>query len=502
MNLAAAVTLMVAASVALVRWLRVAQREHYLPVTVLRFVGRWWLLSPNPVLGLLGLAGGLASVVLQSVVGAFLVSVIGVLAPVRLGVRGRTSPLAWTPRLRRVAAVAAVPVLGGGLWSVLAESSGAAAVSVIGVPIWVVMSLAIMGPIERRMGERWVREAGEKLEHSEVRVVAITGSFGKTTTKNYVAHLLGSHGGVVISPASFNNRLGLARAINEHLGPDTDIFVAEMGTYGVGEIRDLCTWIAPDIAVITALGPVHLERMGSEERIAAAKAEILERAPVGVINIDHPILAALAASERSRRKIVTVSTRDPEAYVFVNDAKGEVSVSGDTIGVFRPQSALGSNVGCAVAVAVALGLDLGEIGSRLDDLPAVPHRRAVGQSEKGFWIIDDTFNANPAGAEAALALMSQIAEGRKVVVTPGMVELGRLQLSLNQSLGRRIGETASDLVIVGRTNRRALRAGAAEAGLHSVIVAGSRDQAVSWVRSRLGPGDVVLYENDLPDHYP
>ncbi len=125
-----------------------------------------------------------------------------------------------------------------------------------------------------------VARATARLARVAPTVVAITGSFGKTSTKGYVAHLVGGARAVVASPASFNNRAGLARAVNEHLADGTEVFVAEMGTYGRGEIAELCSWICPDVAVITAVGPVHLERFRSEDRILEAKAEILEGRPV------------------------------------------------------------------------------------------------------------------------------------------------------------------------------------------------------------------------------
>ena len=114
-------------------------------------------------------------------------------------------------------------------------------------------------------------------------MVAITGSYGKTTTKQYTAHLLSGSFRVVASPASFNNRMGLARAINEQLAPGTEVFIAEMGTYGRGEIAELCTWIRPEVSAIVAIGPVHLERFKTEERIVSAKSEILDGAKVGVL---------------------------------------------------------------------------------------------------------------------------------------------------------------------------------------------------------------------------
>ena len=125
-------------------------------------------------------------------------------------------------------------------------------------------------------------------------VVGITGSYGKTSTKWYVRDLVSGTRRVVASPASFNNRLGLARAINETLTDDAEVFVAEMGAYQPGEIADTCSWIPPSIAVLTAIGPVHLQRFKSEERIVEAKSEIFEHAEVAIINVDHPALADLA----------------------------------------------------------------------------------------------------------------------------------------------------------------------------------------------------------------
>jgi UDP-N-acetylmuramoyl-tripeptide--D-alanyl-D-alanine ligase len=329
--------------------------------------------------------------------------------------------------------------------------------------------------------------------------VAITGSYGKTTTKGYVHHLLSGRVSAVTTPASFNNRMGLARAINEHLIPGVAVFVAEMGTYGKGEIAELCEFVPPDVAVITSIGPVHLERFGSEEAIVEAKREILAKADVAVINIDHPLLARLADQEDGRLKVIRVSGLDVAADVSV--VEGILRVEGQTVGSVGSE-VFGSNLAAAAAAATQFGLGNDEIARRLPTLPVTPHRRQQSISERGFVIIDDTYNSNPAGAQAALASLCSVpGEGRRVVVTPGMVELGARQFSENSLFGRAVAERASDLLVVGRTNRRALVEGA-RGGAATVTVLSLRQEAVEWVRSRLGPGDAVLYENDLPDHYP
>jgi UDP-N-acetylmuramoyl-tripeptide--D-alanyl-D-alanine ligase len=493
---AAAIAVFVAAP----RWLRVAQREHYLPGSSLRFAVRWWRLTPwNPVL--LAVAVVAVAVATRYPIAGLGAAAVALIGPMGLGIRGRTAPLAWTPRLRRLAMVSALPALAG-LVAGARRPAVAAAVPLL-VPVVVDLASTLLGPVESRLGSRWVVAAADRLAAVGPTVVAITGSFGKTTTKTYVAHLLGGVRSVLASPASFNNRMGLARAVNEHLAPGTDVFVVEMGTYGPGEIRDLCDWIPPDVAVITAIGPVHLERMGSEDRIAAAKREILERAPVAVLNVDHPRLAAIADDEVARRRVVRCSIVDDSADVAVL-GDGRVVAGGIDVGTTEAREAAErSNLACALGAVVGAGIDPAAVAGRLTSPPAVAHRRAVGRSERGVTIIDDTYNSNPAGTRAALEVLAGSGDtgGRRVVVTPGMVELGHRQAEENQAFAAAAAEVASHLVVVGRTNRRALLAGTAGTGAE-VIVVPSRAAAVDWARGHLGPGDAVLYENDLPDHYP
>jgi UDP-N-acetylmuramoyl-tripeptide--D-alanyl-D-alanine ligase len=482
-----------------IRWLRVAQREHYLPGSVSRFGIRWWRVVPNPYL----LAAVVASVVS---VGFWwpmgpIGSLIAGAGPVGLALKGRTSPLAWTARLRRVTLVSglmigAAIVLAGVLVPLLVP------LIVVLVPLGVDASLALLSPFERKQGDQWVKKATAGLGRSGARVVAITGSYGKTSTKVITAHLLGGVASTTASPASFNNRMGLARAINEGLAPGTEIFVAEMGTYGQGEIADLCSWVRPEVGVITAIGPVHLERMGSEEMIAQAKREILENARVGVLAVDHPLLARIADEEESRIRVVRCSTTSDDADVRVDPATGEVVVRGQAIGGFDSSALHASNVACAIGVVLALGFEPADVVDRLGTVPAAPNRQGISVSTSGFTIVDNTFNSNPAGARAALDRLAATGARRRVLVTPGMVELGPIQDRQNRELARHAAGMVTDIVVVGRTNRRPLVAGATEGGLASVIVKPTREEAVAWVRENLDQGDAVLYENDLPDHFP
>jgi UDP-N-acetylmuramoyl-tripeptide--D-alanyl-D-alanine ligase len=491
---ATCVVLSVAAGLGGLRWLRVAQREHYLPGSVGRFALRWWTIDPlNVVLALAGVGAAVAAFIWP--LAALLTAAVVAIGPIGLGLRGRTSTLAWTARLRRVAILVGV-VLAAASAAGMIVSPGIAAVVAIALPVIVDLSLFALAPVERRLGSPWVEKAAQTLRSSGASVVAITGSYGKTSTKGYVAQLLAGRKQVLASPASFNNRMGLARAINEHLSGSVEVFVAEMGTYGPGEIAELCSWIPPDVAVITAIGPVHLERFGTEDRIVESKSEILEKAGVAVLNVDDPRLAALADREESARRVIRVGTT-PGLDVSVTD--GVLSVRSEPVGAI-PETAHPTNVACAVGVLLAL--DVAPDRERVEKLTEPEHRRTITRGQSGVLIIDDTFNSNPEGARAALgALAAAEVTGRRVVVTPGMVELGSRQAEENRRFASEAARVADHLIVVGRTNRKALLAGAAEGNAEVTVVA-SREEAVEWVRSRLGPEDAVLYENDLPDHFP
>ena len=247
MSVLLAVVTLVGCGVQSLRWFRVAQREHYLP-SVGVFALRWWRSSPvNLGLGLVAAAGAVAT--LWAPLAVVAVAGVVVVAPVGLSLGGRTAKLAWTSRMRATAAVTGAVAVAGVVVALVIGMPLLYGLVLVAFPWLVDLGLFMWNPLQRRSDQRWVDQAKAGLARSGARVVAITGSYGKTTTKGYLAHLLAGRTTVMASPASFNNRMGLARAVNEHLGTGTDVFIAEMGTYGRGEIRDLCSWIPPEVAV-------------------------------------------------------------------------------------------------------------------------------------------------------------------------------------------------------------------------------------------------------------
>jgi UDP-N-acetylmuramoyl-tripeptide--D-alanyl-D-alanine ligase len=249
---------------------------------------------------------------------------------------------------------------------------------------------------------------------------------------------------------------------------------------------------------------MHLERFGSLESIARAKAEIVDGAKAVVVNADQPLIRETVARMVADARVVRCSLEDRDADVYVRTAASSMAIhaNGKLLAEIDP-GGFPMNVACAVAVALEIGLPREIVARRLPGLPTAEHRRQVAHTSRGVTVIDDTYNANPSGASAALELLARTAGdgARRVLVTPGMVELGTEQDRENRAFAEQAARTVTHLVVVGRTNRRALLAGSA-GGEVRVEVVEHRDAAVAWVRNNLGSGDAVLYENDLPDHYP
>jgi UDP-N-acetylmuramoyl-tripeptide--D-alanyl-D-alanine ligase len=502
----------------MVRWLRVLQREHYEPSSMRRFLGRWSTPQvasakspersgdrrPITLTHVLVVVLVAATVIRVDDFVVLVTVVYGVFCPRGLAMKGRTSKLQWTRRLTLIALDATVLSVAIGLAGLFTTRPWLVFVAMVwAVPVMLDVTSRLLAPYERHHSQKFVDQAVARLAKVQPRIVAITGSYGKTSTKNHLADLLRPDGGVVASPRSFNNRSGLSRAINENLEDGTRVFIAEMGTYGPGEIRELCSWCPPELAVVTAIGPVHLERMKTLDVIEQAKYEITERAATVVVNIDDPRLSRWVERLAGEGKRVrTAGSTAPTASVRVipQEAQWSVVVDGETVAHTDIVSGVqATNLACAIAAALELGLGYDQVASRVALVATVANRSNVVMATSGVVVIDDTFNANPASALAALTLLGSLElSGRRVVVTPGLVELGDEQYSANMELGRKAASVRATLVAVGRTNVKPLQVGF----VHPIQRFDTRDEAVSWVRATLVAGDGVLYLNDLPDHYP
>ncbi|HVM34863.1 MAG TPA: UDP-N-acetylmuramoyl-tripeptide--D-alanyl-D-alanine ligase [Actinomycetota bacterium] len=385
----------------------------------------------------------------------------------------------------------------------------------ITTPRIVILADVLMAPVQKAINARYLSSARARLATVNPLVVGITGSYGKTSTKFAIEKLIGPPGTALATPGSFNTPLGVCRTINEHLEPRHRFFVVEMGAYGEGEIAELMSFVRPSIGVLTAIGPVHLERFGSMDAIRRGKYEIVRDLPgdgVAVMNCDDPEVRALAEATGHVR-VVRVGL-DPAGAPDLTAADVEVHPRGTRFTIVESRSGeraevdtklLGRHSINHVLTAVAVGLEggrsLAEIAAAIPQLEPVEHRLQLLEGEGGVTVIDDAYNSNPAGAAAALEVLSGMPGNKKVVVTPGIIELGERAAEENERFGRMAGEVADYVVVVARLNRDALVAGAEAGGRAEVITVDGLSEATKRLSEILGRGDVVLFENDLPDQY-
>ena len=433
-------------------------------------------------------------------------------------------PLVMTGRARRVLVTAQVLVvlgvllppaaahlIAGAPWDIITWAL-ATALMFAGAPVLLVAADWLLAPVQGAINRRYGASARRKLAEVAPVVVGVTGSYGKTSTKFAIERLIGPPGGALATPGSFNTPLGVCRTINEHLRPQHRFFVVEMGAYGEGEIAELCRFVGPRIGVLTSIGPAHLERFGSIDAIRRAKYEIVRCLPPGgtaVMNVDDPEVRALADAtegievvryglESSGRPDVTAHGVEVtgSGTILTVAAGGEELRTGTRL---LGAHALG-HILAAVAVALAAGRPLSELDGPIRSLEAVEHRLQMIDGEGGVKVIDDAYNSNPQGADAALEVLGAMPGARKIVVTPGIVELGSLQHAANERFGEQAARVADTVIVVAALNRDAILSGARRVdGATELIAVDSLAEATEQLGRLLGPGDVVLFENDLPD---
>ena len=340
---------------------------------------------------------------------------------------------------------------------------------------------------------------------SGARVVAITGSAGKTTTKEITAELLAARYQVIRNRGNFNNHIGLPLSLIE-LRQRPEIAVVELGMNHTGEISTLVRIAEPDVRVWTNVGEAHLEFFGSLDEIADAKAEILEGAAASTVlvaNADDDRIAARLPSFAGR--VVTFGVSRPAAVHASNvvdrgieGTSATVSTPRGTVEISTPLVGRGNlaNVLAAVAVASEWDVPLDAIAQRAQALRPAAHRGQVVKLSNGVTVIDDSYNANPTATRQALDLLSgEPTAVRRVAVLGEMLELGASAHALHEAVGRHAAAVRIDVLLaVGGDAASALARAAVAAGLapEQVRCFATSDDAADAAWTLVGPGDVVL----------
>ena len=541
--LAAAISALILTAPTLVAGLHSLQQDDYSNGRFLSWLAEQKSRALHVQVGLVYLVAAVAQLLVAasgSTTGSYfppaLGSCVAILAVVRAPARQpRKKPLVYTGRARRLLAVSVILasllfLLGFLVISAVVRAGGLdpdyapgfavllmALVSIHAAPLTSVAANLILAPVQATINWSYRFRAGRKLRRLGPMVVGITGSYGKTSTKYFTEALLEPRFRVLKTRASFNTILGVCRAINEELGPEHKVLIVEMGAYRRGEIRDMARLVKPHIGVLTAIGPQHLERFGSIETIEKAKFELLEAlAPddIAVINNDDP---------RIRRKAGEKWLPNVQRY-GIDAANGAVDLAAEDIthgpegltftlvernGTRTPMKTrlIGlhnvSNLLAAATVAKAAGVSPQEMARAVSRLVPVPHRLEVHTDANRVTIIDDAYNSNPVGAFNALDALAEFQTGRKVLVTPGMVELGVEQDARNEEFGAKAAATCDFVILVGTRQTAPIRRGLEGAGFDADHITSVRNlnEGLEALKGIVRAGDVVLFENDLPDLY-
>ena len=387
----------------------------------------------------------------------------------------------------------------------------------ISVLSWVVVFIALflLMPVEKHINARYRNEAVSILRSKpDLKVVGITGSYGKTSTKHYLQRILSEQFETLMTPGSYNTPMGVIRTVREMMKPYTEVFICEMGAKQKGDIKEICDMVNPGMGIITAIGPMHLETFKNIENVQATKFELADAIPSDgfvVVNNDFEFCANRKVDNTQCIRYAS-SNLDNADYVATDiryDAEGTTFTVHGPEGKkmeFRTRLVGECNVSnllAAIIIALRLGVPEEKIRYAVGKIDQVEHRLSIARTPGGITIIDDAFNSNPSGAKMAVDVLAQFTEGKRIIVTPGMIELGDRQFDLNKALGRYIGENVDMAIIVGEYNREAICEGLRESSLSEdkVKIVDTFTEAQQELAGIMRSGDTVLYENDLPDSF-
>ena len=368
-------------------------------------------------------------------------------------------------------------------------------------------------PIEKAINNKFCRKAHKKIKSIPgFKVVGITGSYGKTSTKYIVNTILSQKYNSLMTPESYNTTMGVVRTINEKLKPTHNLFVCEMGAKYIGDIKEICDIVEPNYGILTAIGPQHLDTFKTIENVAKTKLELLDSLPdvtgVSFVNWEDENIR----KAKLPKNVVKYGLNKKSDYYAENVT---ISAKGSSFDVVMPggrritakTKLLGRlnilNIVCGVAVADKLGLTEEQIKMGIKFIKPVEHRLELRPNSNGSIIIDDSYNSNVRGADMALEVLGTFKVMKKILITPGIVELGEKAYEINKALGKEATKHSDIIILVGEKQAGPMLDGVKETKFpkDKVIVAKNLDEAIKHMYKLMDSNTVVLLENDLPDNY-
>ena len=436
-------------------------------------------------------------------------------------------PLKFTPRVKRMVAaiivicllcifaVDLVFLMRGRAGDALRPMSGLFAF-LVGSQIWMnMLANFINKPVEKGVNNHYIRDAKRILKQNpDLVIIGVTGSYGKTSVKFYLETLLKTKYSTLVTPESYNTPMGIVITIRKMLKPTHEIFVCEMGARYVGEIKEDCDLVHPQHGLITSIGPQHLDTFGSLENIQKTKFELADALPEGgmlFLNGDNEYINDYLADHDYGRPVFYHASEAGSGY---HAADISVSSLGTEFTVMTPdgESARFSmrlvgahnviNVMGAIAVAHRFGISLEELKIPVRRLKSVPHRMEM-KAHGDVTIIDDAFNSNPIGSKAAVETLA-LFDGMRILITPGMVELGEDEAEYNRKFGTYAAGCCDRIFLVGRKHTEPIKEGILEKGFpekHIEVFDKVEDAINRAYAVKTAQHKYILLENDLPDNY-
>lgn len=379
-------------------------------------------------------------------------------------------------------------------------------------PFFLLLCNIINRPIETMINRYYINDAKKIINHHHsLTTIGVTGSYGKTSVKYMLGTLLEAKYNVLITPESYNTTLGVTKVIRSSLRGTHDIFVCEMGAKNVGEIKEICDIVHPKHGIITSIGPQHLESFKTLDNVKKTKFELAESLPENgklFLNGEDKNIASYYCCERPHITYglsescnyfadrITVTSSGTNFFVNHNGESAEFKVS--LIGTHNVLNLVG-----AIAICCELGIELQKLPPYAKRIQPVEHRLQLSK-HGNITIIDDAYNSNPSGAKAALDVLS-LFDGYKIMITPGMVELGKVQYEENYKFGSYMCNVCDFVILVGQKQTEAIYFGLVENGFDKskIFVTSNVNEAINKafkLDSKNKP-KIVLLENDLPDNY-
>lgn len=432
--------------------------------------------------------------------------------------RKAKKPLVYTMRVRRMLVTIGVLLLLCGVVCAVIPGEKAYMVAVAALsavsPLLVLAANFINKPVEQAINRYYINDAKKLLRSSpDLLTIGVTGSFGKTSVKYILHTLLQAEFDVLKTPESYNTPMGVVKTVRSMLRATHQIFVCEMGARHVGDIKELCDIAAPKMGIITSVGPQHLETFHSLENVQKTKFELADALPEGgkiFLNLEDANIRSYLGHVKN--PVVSYGLSDSCDY-YATDISA--SSKGTTFTVHTPKGGsevfttkmVGAhnviNIVGAMAICCELGIPLAKLKAQVRKLESVPHRLQLIR-RGGITIIDDAFNSNPTGSKAAIDALA-LFDGCRILVTPGMVELGEKQDELNREFGAYAAKACDYVMLVGKKQTQSIYEGLVSAGYpeEKIYVADVLQDALTKAYSvdSCGKEKIILLENDLPDNF-